>query len=91
MPLQWPNQFWQSLEEGAGKRCSECGGQRAVRARRAACTSSHRVSLGTGIHQNASVSKCIRVSKYHARFTIACALRRMALECGMVSLENRNV
>ena len=23
-PLQWRNQFWQSLEEGAGKRCSEC-------------------------------------------------------------------
>ena len=22
---QWRNQFWQSLEEGAGKRCSECG------------------------------------------------------------------
>ena len=22
-PLQWHNQFWQSLEEGAGKRCSE--------------------------------------------------------------------
>ena len=25
MPLQWRNQFWQSLEEVAGKRCSECG------------------------------------------------------------------
>ena len=25
MPLQWRNQFWQSLAEGAGKRCSECG------------------------------------------------------------------
>ena len=25
MPLQWRNRFWQSLEEGAGKRrCSEC-------------------------------------------------------------------
>ena len=25
-PLQWPNQSsWQSLEEAAGKRCSECG------------------------------------------------------------------
>ena len=24
MPLQWRNQFWQSLEEGAGKRCKEC-------------------------------------------------------------------
>ena len=24
-PLQWRNQFWQSLEEGAGKRCWECG------------------------------------------------------------------
>ena len=24
MPLQWRNQFWQSLEEGAGKRCPEC-------------------------------------------------------------------
>ena len=24
MPLQWRNQFWQSLEESAGKRCSEC-------------------------------------------------------------------
>ena len=23
--LQWRNQFWQSLEEGTGKRCSECG------------------------------------------------------------------
>ena len=23
MPLQWRNQIWQSLEEGAGKRCSE--------------------------------------------------------------------
>ena len=25
MPLQWRNQIWQSLEEGAGKRCSGCG------------------------------------------------------------------
>ena len=25
MSLQWRNQIWQSLEEGAGKRCSECG------------------------------------------------------------------
>ena len=25
MPLQWRDQFWQSLEEGAGKWCSECG------------------------------------------------------------------
>ena len=24
VPLQWRNQFWQSFEEGAGKRCSEC-------------------------------------------------------------------
>ena len=24
MPLQWRNQFWQRLEEGDGKRCSEC-------------------------------------------------------------------
>ena len=24
MPPQCRNQFWQSLEEGAGKRCSEC-------------------------------------------------------------------
>ena len=24
MPLQWRNQFWQSLEEGAGKQCLEC-------------------------------------------------------------------
>ena len=24
MPLQWRNQFWQSLEKGAVKRCSEC-------------------------------------------------------------------
>ena len=24
MPLQWRNQIWQSLEEGAGERCSEC-------------------------------------------------------------------
>ena len=24
MPHQWRNQFWQSLEEGAGKRSSEC-------------------------------------------------------------------
>ena len=24
MLLQWCNQTWQSLEEGAGKRCSEC-------------------------------------------------------------------
>ena len=24
MPLQWRNQLWQRLEEGAGKRCSEC-------------------------------------------------------------------
>ena len=22
--IQWRNQIWQSLEEGAGKRCSEC-------------------------------------------------------------------
>ena len=25
VPLKWRNQIWQSLEEGAGKRCSECG------------------------------------------------------------------
>ena len=25
MPLQWRNQFWHSLEEGAGKRCWESG------------------------------------------------------------------
>ena len=25
VPLQWRNQIWQSLEEDAGKRCSECG------------------------------------------------------------------
>ena len=25
MPLQWRNRIWQSLEDGAGKRCSECG------------------------------------------------------------------
>ena len=25
MPVQWRYQIWQSLEEGAGKRCSECG------------------------------------------------------------------
>ena len=42
MHLQWRNQIWQSLEEGAGKRCSECeerdgevrdgeGGERADR------------------------------------------------------------
>ena len=24
VPLLWRNQIWQSLEEGAGKRCSEC-------------------------------------------------------------------
>ena len=30
MPLQWSNQFWQSLEEDAGKRCSECGADQAV-------------------------------------------------------------
>ena len=24
MPLQWRNYIWQSLEEGAGKQCSEC-------------------------------------------------------------------
>ena len=24
MPRQWRNQIWQSLEEGAGKQCSEC-------------------------------------------------------------------
>ena len=24
VPLHWRNQFWQSLEEGAGTRCSEC-------------------------------------------------------------------
>ena len=24
MPLQWSNRVWQSLEECAGKRCSEC-------------------------------------------------------------------
>ena len=24
MPLQWRNQIWQSTEEGAGKRYSEC-------------------------------------------------------------------
>ena len=25
VPLQWRNYIWQSLEEGAGKRCWECG------------------------------------------------------------------
>ena len=25
MPHQWRNLIWQSLEEYAGKRCSECG------------------------------------------------------------------
>ena len=25
VPLQWRNYTWQSLEEGAGKRCWECG------------------------------------------------------------------
>ena len=25
VPLQWRNQFWHSLEEGAGKQCSERG------------------------------------------------------------------
>ena len=25
--FQWRKQIWQSLEEGAGKRCSECGGK----------------------------------------------------------------
>ena len=25
VPLEWRNQIWRSLEEGAGKRCSECG------------------------------------------------------------------
>ena len=25
VPLQWRNQIWQSLEKGAGKRCSESG------------------------------------------------------------------
>ena len=24
VPLQWRNQLWRSLEEGAGERCSEC-------------------------------------------------------------------
>ena len=27
MPLRWRNQIWQSLEEGAGKRCSDFGGR----------------------------------------------------------------
>ena len=27
--IQWRNQIWQSLEEGAGKRCSECVAVRA--------------------------------------------------------------
>ena len=26
-PLQWRNQIWQSLEEGAGKRCSDSVGK----------------------------------------------------------------
>ena len=30
MPLQWRKQFWQSLEEGAGKRCSECASSDVV-------------------------------------------------------------
>ena len=25
VPFRWRNQFWQSLDEGAEKRCSECG------------------------------------------------------------------
>ena len=31
VPLQWRNCFWQSLEEGAGKRCSEFGLDSEVR------------------------------------------------------------
>ena len=31
MPLQWRNQLWQSFEEGAGKRCSECVADAEVR------------------------------------------------------------
>ena len=31
MPLQWRNQIWQSLEEGAGKRCSECAQHSHIR------------------------------------------------------------
>ena len=27
MPLQWRNEIWQGLEEGAGKRFSECGSE----------------------------------------------------------------
>ena len=34
MPFQWRNQFWQSLKEGAGKRCSEFGQLCAGHARR---------------------------------------------------------
>ena len=30
MALLWRNQFWQSLEEGAGKRCSECAPNRVL-------------------------------------------------------------
>ena len=48
MPLQWRNQFWPSLEEGAVKRCSECvcvcvcerdggGGGGVMRTERSAC------------------------------------------------------
>ena len=32
VPLQWRNQIWQSLEEGAGKGRSECAPPMGVRA-----------------------------------------------------------
>ena len=37
MPLQWRNQIWQSLAEGAGKRCSECESQPGSEKTSASC------------------------------------------------------
>ena len=54
--LQWCNQFWQNLEEGAGKRCSECvevgGGEEKWRGRGGA-------------------DFCIKMGNYESHFNIS--------------------
>ena len=48
MPLQWRNQIWQSLEEGAGKRCSEYDGTCVSLSRQAKVPASRYFVSATG-------------------------------------------
>ena len=55
MPLQWGNQIWQSLEEGAGKRCSECDARTNAHTRTHSCSRTHaRTHARTHTHQTIS-------------------------------------